>query len=352
MLDNASVFGAFKFNGFDKVMHGLESINDPAEVADRIEEHLAWMAVASEAPHPTVQATHLWRAYPSLLDDNMTGFDVHGPGAQDEAIRRLEKVKDKLGLAEFTAAFHAGEALHSFEGQVHEGILGHPVRCCIYQPNTVNYALGARSDVWQSVAKLAGKTYNEYNRHFNRPGGTLLLTQFVRYDHASGELSNLYRVVQELGPNRYRMIPFDWERKTGVPRDEQERCTSMIDGAYALSLRRRYDWEVEFAMSKDRSGLVVTTDAEGVREMLASRAKAPLGRRAALVHWVREHWRKGSRQASESLVGPTLIKKHLRGKIVCEYGGLECRIYPSRYDLDRASNGGKFEERLAGLESV
>lgn len=351
MLDAVTEFGAFRFNGFDKVMHGLDALDDPSEVADRIEEHLAWMAVAGEAQVPDnvgIEMPHLFRAYPCLVDTNLSDIPFDAKQLQKEVLQRLSTADQKLGRQAILAEYQTGETLRSLVGSVNEEVLGHPLKCCIYQPNTTAFRDGMPSDVWQSVGVLVGSSYKHINNLLHRPGGKLLLVQLVVYDHKTAKLSNKWRAVQELGPNRYRVVPYPREKGV-VPKSEVERCTKLVDGAYALSLRRRYDWEVEFALTKERTGLVITTDAEGVREMLASRAKAPRGRRAALVHWVREHWRKSHRTAPSSDTGETLVRSHMRGRVECEYGGMYCRIYPSQYDLDRASNGEKFEARINKL---
>lgn len=353
MFGDYTSMGSFQFNGFGRAMHGLDTVTDPLEIADRIEEHLVWMAVAGEANHENeksnIQVSHLYRAYPSLLEDN-----IGAPVPLDEAERvemvnreivpRLRKIEAAVGLDKIKEAINTDDAVRGFEGLVNEEVLGHPLQCCTYQPNTQSF--GPIGDVWQSVGKLGGRLYDEYNRVHRRPGGKLLLYQTVLFEHASGKLLNPWRVIQEVGPNRY--VPLLRPREDPLSAEEIQGYKKAVDSAYALALRRRYDWEVEFALGKERTGLVITTDAEGAREMLANREKAPRKRRAALIHWVREHWRKGRTTAPTQMADPVLIKSHMRGKIECDYGGMYCRIYPSRYDLDRSSNQEKIERRLEG----
>jgi hypothetical protein len=353
-----TTLGAMSFNGFGKVRRGLEVYNDPNGLADKIEEHLAWMAIAGEVNNDEIRRSvivdHLFRAYPDLSSDTL-GASVN---SKEEALSlimpKLEQFRKTVGHEALTVLAGEDAAITSFVGHANEEVLGHPLRCCIFMPNIdleEGWPAGViarpgvprvQGDMWQSVVKLTGDDYRRYNQAYGRPGGKLLCAQFVTFEHTTTKLEVTRMIAQETSPNQYTLVEKDLKRD----RQTTNFITKTIDEAYALALRRRYDWEVEFAMSDKRTGVVVTTDAAGAQEMLATRTKAPKSRRAALVHWVREHWRKGRQTAPSAPANPTLIRSHMRGMIECEYGGLYCRIYPSQFDLDRASNGAKFEKRI------
>jgi hypothetical protein len=56
-------------------------------------------------------------------------------------------------------------------------------------------------------------------------------------------------------------------------------------------------------------------------------------RRAALLHWVRAHWRQ-RRQTVEA--DKVWIRAHLRGAWSYTWNGLQCQIEPSELDVEAA----------------
>jgi hypothetical protein len=102
--------------------------------------------------------------------------------------------------------------------------------------------------------------------------------------------------------------------------------------AHGFMLRREYLWSVllgEPGIPRAR----FVTDVIGVRETFRLR-ETPSGkpRRAALRHWVREHWRK-----NRSLGGDdkAWVRAHLRGQLNFFWNGLSCQIVPSQADARR-----------------
>ena len=104
--------------------------------------------------------------------------------------------------------------------------------------------------------------------------------------------------------------------------------------AHGIELRREYLWSVllgETGVPRAR----FATDAAGVRSVFRLRDIQPgASRRAALRHWVREHWRKLRRT---SAADRAWINAHLRGRADFTWNGLSCVIEPSRDDLRRAA---------------
>lgn len=76
--------------------------------------------------------------------------------------------------------------------------------------------------------------------------------------------------------------------------------------------------------------ITFNTDVLGVREVFRLR-DIPNGaqRRAALRHWVGEHWRENEKDRIK-------VRRHLRGAIKFSWNGLQCEIEPSL--LDRKDN--------------
>lgn len=92
-----------------------------------------------------------------------------------------------------------------------------------------------------------------------------------------------------------------------------------------FALRKRYNWSVLLGEG-DGPRARFTTDLTGVRESFRLRDIPPGDRRRkALIHWVREHWRK-SREPNPSDL--TWVTGHLRGKQDFVWNGLRGRIEP------------------------
>lgn len=101
----------------------------------------------------------------------------------------------------------------------------------------------------------------------------------------------------------------------------------------AVELRREYLWSVligEDGIPRAR----FSTDPIGIREAFRLRDIPPgRARRAALRHWVREHWRK-NRTSSDA--DRAFVAAYLRGATTFAWDGLSCEIQPSREDMRKA----------------
>jgi hypothetical protein len=102
-----------------------------------------------------------------------------------------------------------------------------------------------------------------------------------------------------------------------------------------LAFVRRYDWTVSLGHG-DGPCVRFDTDPIGAREVFRLR-DIPEGasRRAALRHWVAEHWRKRRSDPAEE----AKVRAHLRGATEFTWNGLRCKIKPSEYDAERAAKG-------------
>jgi hypothetical protein len=121
----------------------------------------------------------------------------------------------------------------------------------------------------------------------------------------------------------------------GISEDDKEdlewqsRTISVVAG---LMLRRRYTWSV--LIGKDNGPRVrFVTDPTGMREIFRLR-DIPEGRlrRAALLNWVKEHWRKKRDVTANDRI---FIQKYLRGVWSYKWNGFTCQIEPSEYDLEK-----------------
>jgi hypothetical protein len=116
------------------------------------------------------------------------------------------------------------------------------------------------------------------------------------------------------------------------PKYFRSEATSMINTAIALAFNARYDWHVRLGYEGTPT-VRIPTDDKGVRSLFANRDIAEgHDRRAALKHWVGEHWRRNRLDDGET---ESLVRRYLRGEVAFTWGGFSCSLEPSRYDLDK-----------------
>lgn len=98
--------------------------------------------------------------------------------------------------------------------------------------------------------------------------------------------------------------------------------------SYSLAAHSLLNWNVRIGYEGHPS-VSFTTDHIGAREVFRLR-DIPEGksRRAALRHWVKSHWRSGSRDGSSE------VRRHLRGAERFVWNGLRCVITPSIEDME------------------
>jgi hypothetical protein len=95
----------------------------------------------------------------------------------------------------------------------------------------------------------------------------------------------------------------------------------------AMALTSRYDWHVAIG-SETGTRLLLPSSPQGCLALLRDREKDGT-RRAALRHWVQEHYRERTE------FDLSYVRKHLRGKTKFEWHGQAGEIYVSKYDLER-----------------
>ena len=107
--------------------------------------------------------------------------------------------------------------------------------------------------------------------------------------------------------------------------------------ALALAVDRRASWPVDVSMSPDRPGVALPTDYTGAVDYVdrMRREVSTTGRRKALIHWVRDHFRRRRAGDDPSI----LVRKHLRGEVAVSMTGHHVRIWPSKADVDMLPTG-------------
>jgi hypothetical protein len=108
---------------------------------------------------------------------------------------------------------------------------------------------------------------------------------------------------------------------------EQEDFSIKVGMALSVQFTRRYYWHVKLGYPQARARLALATNATEARKLFAAR-DLPEGkqRRAALRHWVAEHYRR-AREVE--------VRSHFRGAERFNWDGMQCEITPSEYDRDR-----------------
>lgn len=134
------------------------------------------------------------------------------------------------------------------------------------------------------------------------------------------------------GPRQWANIsPFHARGMIGQPTRSQETLdywSTRVQIALGQSMLKRTQWRIY--LSNGGLGIEFPTDPVGVREVFRLR-DIPDGkeRRAALRHWVTEHWRLNVQDPSEEVK----VRQHFRGKVDFAWSGLNCRITPSEEDF-------------------
>jgi hypothetical protein len=111
-------------------------------------------------------------------------------------------------------------------------------------------------------------------------------------------------------------------------RDEMART---VEVTFAGRLTHRYEWHVAFG-DEPGARLVIPTSPRACLELFRDRDLRPgEDRRAALRHWVKEHWREKASDPDEIVY----VCQHLRGNRLFTWKGFRCELLVSEFDLER-----------------
>lgn len=103
--------------------------------------------------------------------------------------------------------------------------------------------------------------------------------------------------------------------------------------ACGLAFNRRYEWGVEISIAENAPSIFLPSDPTGLRAMFAHRSRNPLtNRRDALLHWVREHFRRKRHDQQDA----AWVRRYLRGKWAFDWYGMRAVIHPSQFDIEQA----------------
>lgn len=173
------------------------------------------------------------------------------------------------------------------------------------------------------LRRVFPRMYERHESYINREGATW--GSVVPYGVVGSSLVDAWAYNS---PKSERLMPGQiLGAQTPIP--DVEKFDIAI--AHGIELRREYLWSVllgEEGLPRAR----FVTDALGVREAFRLRDIPPgRERRAALKHWVRQHWR----QQRADPAAKSWVRAHMRGATDFAWNGLSCRVEPSREDVRR-----------------
>jgi hypothetical protein len=121
-------------------------------------------------------------------------------------------------------------------------------------------------------------------------------------------------------------------------------CHFALATATGLVLVRRNTWEVEIGFGQGAT-MAVFTDPVGIKDLFRFREIEPgESRRAALRHWVRQHFR----QLRHEPEVETMVREHLRGRTEFDWFGMQVKIHVPPSDEERRERAER-ERKLARL---
>jgi hypothetical protein len=134
-----------------------------------------------------------------------------------------------------------------------------------------------------------------------------------------------------------------WRHGGKIDRFNDEWVNNAVRLALAMQFSNRYWWRVLLSYPGSGARLALRTTSERARKLFAARDLPPgRERRAALRHWVTEHYRSAD-------TAPIAVRSHFRGAEGFAWEGLQCEIEPSEYDRDRVGASPAALPRKAGL---
>ena len=201
-----------------------------------------------------------------------------------------------------------------------------PISTAICMPTDGGTIITYAKSITSKEARLQGAmSYSQFMVH----GCSITLDKYNNVTHwGSGIFARLNRVWTRTNINiLYRshgeITPDPRTRKTEIG-------PSVIIGC---ALRHRYEWSAlfHFPFVTLRFGC----SARGALDLFRDRDKLDSeARRAALLHWVRKHWRR-----TASIKEMREVRKHLRGRADILWYGINVTIIPSEFELDQISHG-------------
>lgn len=167
-------------------------------------------------------------------------------------------------------------------------------------------------------------------------------------DSKSGEYHGSKRLVNKVGREwvqlgttnerqyfiRDKATTGTGERFLGFEDCDPEITTRVCQLILGVQFSREFEWRVVVKSSQGVS-LSFPTDAKGAMAAFKQRdANKKTGRRDALRNWVKEHYRRKSRDLPES-EKEIKVRQHLRGRTPFRWLGMDCELVVAPFDVRR-----------------
>jgi len=335
---------------------------DSAEILDRVDEMLAWEAIASESAAGYVWG-HFCRAEPliqlgkgtwgvltpksleAIEPDALTSDQRSERNATDFAY--FNKVLPEfLALKEFTGLSFARLVEHRPDEEVYARLTSAFVTT--HQKDAVDgFQCPDVPDYWrglkyhlESMGELSPRLASSFIRKFRLPQvARVFLHQHVAafQDGHAGNGSTAFAFWNHRFFDMNKM-PLSLRLPNGHDfHFEQMVLADMV----AAALDRQDSWTVELALGEKRTGVGLQTDGIGARELanMLRGADTIAGRRKTLLHWVNDHMRRQRKLDDEATVK---VRAHFRGQNSLKAGRYAIRIWPSSTAIDASCNGRRF----------
>lgn len=320
---------------------------EPEEVLDHVDAMLAWEAIASEQKGHLYSWSAMKRAEPLIridadtwgvltpssveveVDDGETDYATSDQEHTDwyekvvgpQLLQTIARVRPYTTIAELDPRID--RVLRCGDMAAGDASVGDLIDETIY---------------WRGVQYEMDSFYELHRELAKKSAAQLRLPQTARFFfrdriiafHDGRSVSVRSRFAYWGG----RFFDYSKKRKPFVIRDDDGSNAFAPDlqrlvAACLLGEKRDRQFTVELCLGPKRTGIGLSTDAIGARAFVTmlGRERTAKGRRAALVHWVREHMRRRRRDDS----APTVkVRAHTRGVETVSAGRYHARIWPSR----------------------
>jgi hypothetical protein len=330
---------------------------DPLELVDRVDEMLAWLAIASQSNAHYVKS-HFMRAdpvvslggdrYGELMPNSVTIIEE----GEDELYSDREWNKNALtNWLSFTPRVAYARLVESSDS-----LEEHPVLM-----QTGNDGAGDAVEDLELVDEYGSPSYIGVRYALSSVGDESKQTQRLIASRAGlPQTARVFRTqdyhVFEDGRGRchtgffaawngkfydLRKRPLGFAANGDAGNMFSPELLSLTN-ALADAFVRDTSWTVELSLSKDRTGVGLRTDAIGAREIVnvLRAADSSAGRRKSIVHWVSEHMRKRRRLDPSAAVQ---VAAHLRGVSGLNAGRYHVRVWPATSAIRQAKNGKRYD---------
>jgi hypothetical protein len=328
---------------------------DAAEIVDRVDDMLAWLAIASQGAQG-YYPRHFRCARPyvalggdqtgELMPDRVEALEVH----DDQSVNVSQAIERRalpLWLAQSTQLQYAhlieanDNGLFYLVDQNRTPLLGDKIDDCVSRDeHDVECVKGAR----YALASIGDDPDARWTtQRYGLPQVARVLRIQTMVALLDGRAATSISWCAMWNRRFYDLAKRPLGRVIEGSNDEHSSEIELLANAMVDGLHRKTSWTVELALSAHRTGVGLRTDALGAHELvnMLRGSDTATGRRKSIVHWVREHMRRRNRLDHEATIK---VASHLRGVQHLAAGRYHVNIWPSTNDVALAKNGARFAQ--------